>query len=130
MTVLPITSIFAAAFAVALVALSIPVTVRRVKTGVPVGESDTDATLRQRIRAQGNFIEYVPLALIALGLVEAHAAPAWIVLAIGGALAFGRLLHAIGMLRASAPLRGFGMILTYLALLSAVARLVVDAVPP
>lgn len=126
MIVLPITSLFAAAFAVALVALSIPVTLRRVKVGVLVGDS-TDEPLRQRIRAQGNFIEYVPLALIALGLVEAHAAPAWMVLAIGGALACGRLLHAIGMLRGSAPLRGFGMILTYLALVSAAVRLVIDS---
>ena len=107
MTFLPVTSLFVADFAVALVALSILVTLRRVKVGVLVGDG-SDESLRQRVRAQGNFIEYVPLSIIALGLVEAHAAPAWMVLAIGGVLAFGRLLHAIGMLHTSAPLRGVG----------------------
>jgi hypothetical protein len=127
MTVLPITSLFVAAFGVALIALSLPVTLRRIKVGVPVGDG-TDETLRRRIRAQGNFIEYVPLTLLAMGLVEAHAAPTWMVLAIGGALVGGRLLHAIGMLNGSTAMRGIGMILTYLALVSAAIRLVVDAV--
>ena len=126
MTFVPITS--HVAFAVALVALSIRITVRRVQVGVLVGESSDDA-LRQRIRAQGNFIEYVPLSLIGMCLVESHGAPVRMVLAIGGALACGRLLHAVGMLRSSAPLRGFGMILTYLALISAAVRLAYDAVP-
>ncbi|RRH81919.1 hypothetical protein EH244_27965 [Variovorax beijingensis] len=127
MTFLPITSLWTAAFAVALVALSVPVTLRRIKVGVLVGEG-ADELLRRRIRAQGNFVEYVPLALFALGLLEAQAAPAWMVVAIGGVLGFGRLLHAIGMLRDVAALRGLGMILTYLALVSASVRLMVKAV--
>jgi uncharacterized membrane protein YecN with MAPEG domain len=125
MMILPITSLFAAAFAVALVALSFPVSLRRLEVGDMVGDS-TDEPLHRRIRAQGNFIEYVPLGIIVLGLVEAHAAPAWIVVAIGGMLTLGRLLHAIGMLRASGPVRGFWMIFTYLALLFAAGRLLVD----
>jgi len=125
MSFLPITSSFTAIFALALIALSVPVTLRRVKVGDLVGDS-TDAVLRLRIRAQGNFIEYVPLGVIGLGLVEAHAAPAWLVLSIGGVLAGGRLLHAVGMWRESAPLRGFGIMLTYLALILAAARLLLD----
>ncbi len=124
MTTLPITSLFAAGFAIALVSLSFPISLRRVKVGEMVGNSDDDV-LRRRIRAQGNFIEYVPLGLVGLGLVEANAAPAWLVVAIGTALALGRLLHAIGMLRPSDSLRGFGMILTYLALLLAAGRLLI-----
>ncbi len=126
MIYLPITSLFAAAFAVALVLLSVPVTLRRIKVGDLVGDSG-DEKLHRRIRAQGNFIEYVPLGVVTLGLIEAHGAAAWLVLAIGGALALGRLLHAVGMLRANAPLRGFGMIFTYLALVGAAARLLRDA---
>jgi uncharacterized membrane protein YecN with MAPEG domain len=118
------TSLFAAGFAIALVALSFPISLRRVKVGDMVGDSGDDL-LRRRIRAQGNFIEYVPLGLFSMALVEAHAAPAWLVVAIGTALAFGRLLHAIGMLRASATFRGIGMILTYLALLLAAGCLLV-----
>lgn len=125
MSFLPITSTLTAIFALALVALSVPVTLRRVKVGDMVGDS-TDAVLRRRIRAQGNFIEYVPLGVIGLGLVEAQGAPVWLVLSIGGVLAGGRLLHAVGMWRGSAPLRGFGIILTYLALISAATRLLLD----
>ncbi len=125
MTDLPITSLFAAVFAVALVALSFPVSLRRVKVGDMVGDS-TDETLHRRIRAQGNFIEYVPFGVITLSLVEAHSAPTWIVVGIGATLALGRVLHAIGMLRRSGLVRGFGMIFTYLALLFAAGRLAVD----
>lgn len=125
MTILPITSFFAAGFAVALVGLSFPISLRRIKVGDMIGGSNDDVLLR-RIRAQGNFVEYVPLGLISLGLVEAHAEPAWLVLIMGMALAFGRLLHAVGMFRSSASLRGIGVVLTYLALLLAAGRLLVS----
>lgn len=113
-----------AGFAIALVGLSFPISLRRVKVGDMVGDSSDDA-LRRRIRAQGNFVEYVPLGVVGLALVEAQGAPEWLVLAIGGSLAVGRLLHAIGMLRPYASLRGVGMILTYLALLLTAGRLLV-----
>lgn len=121
----PITATFTAIFALALVALSIPVTMRRVKVGDPVGDS-TDAVLRRRIRAQGNCIEYVSLGVIGLGLIEAQGAPVWLVLSISGVLAGGRLLHAVGMWRGSAPLRGLGIILTHLVLISGAVRLLRD----
>lgn len=126
MTSIPITSLFVAAFALALVALSLPISLRRMKVGVLEGVG-TDEALHRRIRTQGNFIEYVPLALIALGLAEAQGAPAWNVLLIGGALAAGRLLHAIGMLQGAPALRGFGMILTYLSLILAAVDLAIHA---
>lgn len=125
MAVLPITSLFAAAFAIALVALSFPISLRRLKVGDMIGDS-ADEALHRRIRAQGNFIEYVPLGVVTLGLVEAHAGPAWLVVAIGTTLVLGRVLHAVGMLAVSGPVRGFGMIFTYLALLSAAGRLIAD----
>jgi uncharacterized membrane protein YecN with MAPEG domain len=126
MTALPITSQFVAVFAIALIALSVPITLRRLKVGEMIGDA-VDETLRQRIRAQGNFIEYVPLGLIGMALVEAQTAPAWLMLSIGGALSGGRFLHAVGMYRASGPLRGFGIMLTYLALVVVAVRLGADA---
>lgn len=117
MPILPITSIFGASFAIALVALSFLVSLRRMKVGDMIGDS-TDDLLRSRIRAQGNFTEYVPLGVVMLGLVEAQFAPGGVVVAVGTMLAFGRGLHAIGMLSASGPVGGFGMIFTYLALLA------------
>ena len=126
MMFLPITSSFVAAFAVALVVLSMPVTLRRIKIDVPYGDAP-DETLRRRIRAQGNFVEYVPLSLISLGFVEASMAAPWMVVTLGGALAAGRVLHAVGMLGGSTPLRAGGMALTYLSLLGCAFRLLTKA---
>ncbi|MFT2215066.1 MAPEG family protein [Rhizobium giardinii] len=127
MATLPITSIFAAFFAVALVVLSFQISVQRLKVGDMIGES-ADEVLRRRIRAQGNFIEYVPLGVMLLGLVEVQVAPSVAVIAIGMILAIGRGLHAIGMLSASGPVRGFGMIFTYLALLVSAGWLIATAI--
>lgn len=112
---LPISSFFIAIFSVALIGLSIPVSLRRVKTGDMIGDSP-DQPLHRRIRAQGNFIEYVPLCLIGLVLTEAETASLWPALSIGIALVCGRVLHVIGMYGNYAPLRGLGMMLTYLSL--------------
>lgn len=113
---LPITSTFAAIAAAALVALSLPVSLRRMKTRI-ASAMDGDESLARRIRAQGNFIEYAPLALIVLGLAEANAVAAGLLWALGAVLAAGRTAHAFGMLRGSTPLRAVGMVLTYTTLL-------------
>ena len=126
MSILPVTSIFAAFAALALVLLSGFVTLRRIAIRAPVGDAPDDI-LRRRVRAQGNFIEYVPLALLCLALVEGGGAPGWLPWALGGALAVGRALHAAGMLSASTPLRVAGMVLTYSMLLVAAGRLAVTA---
>lgn len=127
MTSLPVVSAFAALFAVALVGLSGWVTLRRVAIKASVGDAG-DNVLRNRIRAQGNFTEYVPLALLCLALVEgAGTAPAT-VWALGGVLAMGRVLHAAGMFAGVIPLRIAGMVLTYAVLLGAAGRLILAAI--
>lgn len=123
---LPVTSALAAAFAVALVGLSGWVTLRRVAVKASVGDAG-DGVLRNRIRAQGNFIEYVPLALLCLALVEGNGAAAATLWALGGALVAGRILHAAGMFGDSIRLRVAGMVLTYATLLGASWRLIAAA---
>ena len=46
---------------------------------------------------QGNFIEYVPMALILLGLIEWMGSKPWIVYALGIALVLARVIHAWGL---------------------------------
>lgn len=121
---LPITSLVAALAAVSLVALSLPVSMRRMKVGTEIGMGDDPALLR-RIRAQGNFIEYVPLGLILLALAEYRAVAAGLLWAIAGLLVVGRLLHATGILSGSTPLRAAGMMATYGALLVGAGALVI-----
>ena len=55
--------------------------------------------MQQRIRAQANFVEYVPMALILLMLVEyAGIGPRWLTMAMGATLVLGRVLHAQGLI--------------------------------
>ena len=49
------------------------------------------------MRAHGNFTEYVPLALILMGLIELNGGPPPLLHGLGAALVVGRLLHAWGL---------------------------------
>jgi len=93
----PVTSIVAAIFAVMAVALSLAVTRRRFQVRTTHGDAG-DATLGKRIRAHGNFVEYAPLALILLALLEGQNAPDGLVCALGVVFVLSRLLHVVGML--------------------------------
>jgi len=119
---LPITTMLASIAAVALVALSLSVSFARMKAGVDIGTSD-DKRLLRSIRAQGNFIEYVPLAVILCGLAEYRGAGSAWVWTIAGLLILGRAAHAAGMLSGVLPLRALGMLGTYGSLLIGAAAL-------
>ena len=122
-----VTTLTASIFAVALIALSVPVSLRRAATGIEAGYGD-DEMLRRRIRAQGNFTEYAPVGLIVLMLVEARGTSAMLVWLVAGALIAGRALHAAGMLSGSTPLRASGMLLTFGSLLLGAALLAISLV--
>lgn len=126
MSALPITSTVAALLAALMLPLTIMISMRRVHLGKAAGDvalyvfgDGDDETLRRRIRALGNFVEYVPMALLMLALIEAQGASTTMLWSLGGAFAAGRVLHAFGMLampRKPAP-RIVGMMTTYAALL-------------
>ncbi len=70
------------------------------------------------MRAHANFIEYVPMALILLGLLELSGLGAtWLWIA-GGTLLLGRVLHAVGLSRSSGVSFGrfWGILLTWASL--------------
>lgn len=113
---LPITSTLAALSALALFGLSVAVSLARMKARVKLGTGEDERLLRH-IRAQGNFVEYVPLALILCGLAEYRAVPSsWLLLA-AGLLIVGRILHAAAMLLDFWPPRPVAMVATYASLL-------------
>ena len=124
---LPITSLMAALAAVALVLLSLPVSLRRIKARVNLGDGG-DALLQRRIRTQANFVEYAPMAVILVGLVELAGVDARVVWTLAGALALGRALHVFGMLRGVLPPRMAGMVLTYTGLVAGAVILVAAVV--
>lgn len=96
---IPITALLTAGLVLLLVALGGLVTARRaVLGGVQFGDAE-DVELRHRIRAHGNFIEIVPIVIIAIGLMEAAGAPSTLVWWLAGTFFIGRLLHAVRMFK-------------------------------
>ena len=109
-TTFPATSALCAAILGLLgAALTINVIVNRVRTKVDTGDGGISA-LAQAIRAQGNFVEQAPLALIVIGFAEAAGARAAVVWALAGLLVASRLASAVALNRSlgQSPLRQFG----------------------
>ncbi len=73
----------------------------RVSFKVNIGDGGNEE-MQRRMRAQANFVEYVPMALILIALMEnASIGPSWLVIALGGVLVVGRVWHAQGLLSSS-----------------------------
>ena len=96
MTMIPITAVFTALLAMMLVGLSIRVTILRARKKISFFDGG-DPELGRALRAQGNFIEYVPMALILMGLMEGMGARHWFVYAFGAVLLAARFAHAWGL---------------------------------
>lgn len=126
MEMLPVTSALAGAAALFLVLLSYPVATHRRKARLSAGDGG-DEVFNRKVRAQANFIEYVPLAIIAIGLLEMNAFPQIWVCALAAALAVARVLHAIGLIWNVIIGRMLGALLTFATLLLAGGALVLHS---
>ena len=92
----------------------------RVKFKIGIGDGGNE-TMRRRIRAQANFAEYVPVALILIMLAESgRIGPAWLPGALGATLVVARLWHAQGLFSSSGTSTGrfMGTNLTMLVILA------------
>jgi len=118
---------YAAVFAMMLVALSLYVAKTRGDVRVPIGDGG-NVVLRRRIRVQGNFTEYVPMALILFTFVEGW--PRWLVHGLCLVLLAARLLHAYGIAQEPEDirLRATGMASTALLLVAAAGLLLFSAI--
>jgi uncharacterized protein len=126
---LQVTTFLAGVFALLMVPLSLQISTRRVKLGGVSSGSANDETLRRRIRAHGNFIEYAPTALIAVGLIEFGGGSRSLVVGLAIAFCLSRIMHAIGMLYTFTPtLRAAAMLIQHAAFLVAGVCLVLKAV--
>lgn len=126
---LPVTSMLAGLFALMMVPLSLQVSMRRIELGRSPPGPGRDETLHRRIRAHGNFTEYVPTAILVVGLCEYSGAGRVFVAGMAAAFLSSRVLHAIGMLYTRTPaLRGAGMLVQHAAFLVSGAWLVLHVV--
>ena len=109
-----ITAIYAGLLALLFVVLSARVIGVRRSAQIAVGDQGNVALLR-RMRAHANFAEYVPFAIVLMGLSEGLQAPPLALHAMGAILLAGRVLHAIGISQVNEPLwmRVTGMVLTF-----------------
>lgn len=112
-----VTPLYAALLGLLLLGLGLVVVRLRRRHGVPTGDGG-NATLARAMRVQANFVEYVPLTLLLLFMLEMSRQPVWALHLLGAALFIGRLLHAWGYL-ATARLsfgRALGIGLTWIVL--------------
>ena len=114
-----ITLLFASLHAVLLLALIAPISRHRHQHGIGLG-SGGDPVLARKIRAHANFVEFVPMALLLLALLELSGLRAAWLWGFGTALLLARVMHAVGLSRHAGYSIGrfWGTVLTVLVLLA------------
>ncbi len=91
---LPVTSLYAAIFGLLLIPITYAVGLRRMKTRTSFLDGGDEILLR-RMRSHGNFVEYVPFALVLIGLAELNGAPITYVHGMGALLLLSRVVHYV-----------------------------------
>lgn len=111
-------ALYAGLHGVLLIILMASVSMARRRIGVTIGDGG-DESLRRRIRALGNFAEFVPLVLILLALSQHLGLGSLYVHLLGLILLGARLAHAYGISQPDEPLifRMIGVAGTLLVLL-------------
>ncbi|MGI8561430.1 MAG: MAPEG family protein [Luteimonas sp.] len=123
-----VTLLFASLHALLLMALVVPIVLHRRRHRIGLGDGG-DAVLVRRMRVQANFVEYVPLALVLLALLElAGLGKTW-VWVFGSVLLAGRVLHAVGLSGSAGTSKGrfYGTLLTWADLVAMAAAGIVLA---
>lgn len=119
-----VTGFYAALLAFLALLLAGRVVMRRREASVGIGNGG-DEELARRRRAQGNMLEYVPLALLLLLVLELdHTAP-WLLHVLGIVLVVARVLHAWGISHSAGTSFGrlAGTLFTWLVLLAMIVLL-------
>jgi uncharacterized protein len=92
----PVSFLYAALLGLLLIALSATVVLARRRFRVRIGDGNEEG-MRQAMRVQANFTEYVPLAVVLLIVAEITGLPIMAVHAAGIVLVASRLIHAWGL---------------------------------
>lgn len=113
-----VTAFFAGVLGLMFIGLSALVILSRADAQTTLGHGDHEE-LKRRIRAHGNFAEYVPLALLLMGLAELGGTGKLTIVFLGAALLLARISHAYNILIAEAKnpmdlqFRKMGMVGTF-----------------
>lgn len=110
-----VSSLYAVLGALLILRLSLNVVKLRNQYRVSVGDGGF-SELQTAIRVHGNAIEYIPISLILLLLMEMNGAKVWMIHVCGILLIASRMLHSYGLKNHDYSQRRIGMMGTYLAL--------------
>ena len=94
--ILPITLTAAGCAALINLWLGIRIGQMRTKEKISIGDGGNDNLIR-RMRAQSNFIEFTPIVLVLIGLVESASGTSHWLWAVAILYLVGRILHPLGM---------------------------------
>ncbi len=108
-----ITPLYVAIFALLFIPFTGYVGAYRAKAGILIGDGNNEEMIR-RMRAQANFVETVPLALILLASMEIVGASSTMLHTLGTMLVVGRISHYLQLSGLAKPIamRAGGMFLT------------------
>ena len=106
--------LFASLHILLMLALAMRVVGHRRALKIGIGDGG-DKRLARKVRVHANFIEYVPVALLMLALLELSGLGAMWLWALGGTLLLSRVLHAAGLSRSAGYSFGrfWGTVLTW-----------------
>ena len=95
---LPITALYAGIMVIFALALSFRAGGFRGKSGISVGLGEpVNMDLAERVRIHQNFLEYVPMAIILMGILETNGGNATFLHVFGVVLIVARIAHAVGL---------------------------------
>lgn len=113
-----VTILYAGLFGLLLLVLSLNIFREYVRMALGISAGDSELWKRSE-RAQHSFVEFVPICLLLIFLIEAHGAPRPVLHGLGIMLLVARTLHAYGVGKGSLSnvMRMIGTQTTYLTLM-------------
>jgi uncharacterized membrane protein YecN with MAPEG domain len=111
-----ITSLYASLSALLIMRLTLTVIKLRRKNRISVGDGGNEE-LQLAIRTHANAVEYIPIALLLLLMLELNGAPKILIHLLGATLITGRIIHAIGIPAKNLKKRVLGMQITIFLLI-------------
>jgi uncharacterized membrane protein YecN with MAPEG domain len=109
------TALYAGILALIAIVLANRAGMTRAKLQIPLGDGG-NKDLIAAIRRHANFVEFVPLIVVMMALIELNGAPKWWLHALGVPLVGARIVHPLGIStdQMSSPLRMIGSMVTAL----------------
>ena len=115
-----VTTLYAGILGLIYIGLTFYTVAGRLKHRVNLGTGNNE-NMEKRIRVHGNFVEYVPMALLLMLFAEVEGEAEIVIHVLGVLLVIGRLLHPVGILLQFGPSIGRtgGMVLTVMVMMAA-----------